>query len=138
MQTFCVPGAPPRQAVPRLYNIAFECLQAGLDTLTPGIAARDIEAPALAILGRQGLGNAFKMRLGYGVEIGFPPTWLKPLKITRTSTDHLHPGTCFVLHACLLYETESLGVLVGGTWLMADNGAELLSGAGDVELLADD
>ena len=134
IQTFVVPGAPPKPAARSLYNTALDCLRAGLDSVQPGICAREVEAPALRILQNAGLGNAFKMRFGYGVGIGFPPTWLEPLKITRTSTDRLYPGTTFVLHACLQDDAEKIGVVVGGTYLMTDSGCELLSGAGDVEL----
>ncbi|MGF7159911.1 hypothetical protein FHS85_001534 [Rhodoligotrophos appendicifer] len=73
-------------------------------------------------------------RSGYGVGIGYPPSWLEPLKITRSSTDVLAPWTTFVLHACLLDEAERIGELVGGTYAMTETGSELLSGAGDVEL----
>ena len=134
MQTFAVPGAPPKPAARALYNIALRCLRAGLDELRPGVRAASVEAPALNILRREGLGDRFKMRFGYGVGIGYPPTWLEPLKITRTSSDILHPGTTFVLHACLLNEAERIGVLVGGTYAMTASTFELLSGAGDVEL----
>jgi len=75
------------------------------------------------------------MRFGYGVGIGYPPSWLEPLKITRTSTDTIEPGTCFVLHACLLDPAERTGVLVGGTYVMTETGHEPLSGAGDVDLV---
>ena len=134
MQTFTVPGAPPKPAARGLYNIALRCLRAGLDELRPGLPAASVEAPALNILRREGLGDGFKMRFGYGVGIGYPPSWLEPLKITRTSSDILHPGTTFVLHACLLEEAERTGVLVGGTYAMTASAFELLSGAGDVEL----
>jgi len=134
MQTFIVPGAPAKPEAIRLYDTALTCLRAGLAELRPGVAAADVEAPALAILRERGLGDAFKMRFGYGVGIGFPPTWLEPLKITRTSNDILHPGTTFVLHVCLLDAASQSGVLVGGTYLMTESGYELLSGAGDVAL----
>ena len=134
MQTFAVPGARPKPPARALYDIALRCLRAGLDELRPGVPAADVEAPALNILRLEGLGDGFKMRFGYGVGIGYPPSWLEPLKITRTSTDILHPGTTFVLHACLLDEAERIGVLVGGTYVMTATAFELLSGAGDVEL----
>jgi Xaa-Pro aminopeptidase len=98
------------------------------------VPAANVEAPALNILRLEGLGDGFKMRFGYGVGIGYGPSWLEPLKITRTSTDILHPGTTFVLHACLLDEAERIGVLVGGTYVMTATAFELLSGAGDAEL----
>lgn len=134
MQTFAVPGAPPKPAARALYDVALRCLRAGLGALRPGVPAPEVEAPALEILREEGRGEGFKMRFGYGVGIGYPPSWLEPLKITRVSTDRLEPGTTFVLHACLLDEPESIGVLVGGTYAMTATGHELLSGAGDVEL----
>lgn len=93
-----------------------------------------MEAPALAVLRDAGMGDGFKMRFGYGVGVGYPPTWLDPLEITRSSTQQIHPGSTFVLHACLLDEAASLGVLVGGTYAVTDEGLEQLAGAGAVEL----
>lgn len=134
MQTFAVPGKQPKPAARALYDVALRCLRAGLQELRPGVRAADVEAPALDILRAEGLGDGFKMRFGYGVGIGYPPSWLEPLKITRSSNDILLPGMTFVLHACLLDEAERAGVLVGGTYAMTETSYELLSGAGDVEL----
>ena len=110
------------------------CLRAGLRQLRPGVPAAEVEEPAIEIIRQAGLGDVFKMRFGYGVGIGYPPSWLEPLQITRTSTDILDAGTTFVLHACLLDERESIGVLVGATYVITGDGYEMLSGAGDVEL----
>ena len=132
IQTFCL-GDPPAAGA-RLYEVALACLRAGLSAVEPGIEARAVEAPALALLRDAGLGDGFKMRFGYGVGVGYPPTWLDPLEITRTSTQPLVEGTTFVLHACLLDEAASLGVLVGGTYAVGENGLEQLAGAGAVEL----
>lgn len=134
MQTFVVPGAPPSDAAKRLYDTVLNCLRLGLDRLEPGVPAREVEAPALGLLRREGFGEGFRMRFGYGVGIGYPPSWLEPLKITRTSTDVLLPGTTLVLHACLLDEAEQLGVLVGATYSVTEDGYEMISGAGDVPL----
>jgi Xaa-Pro dipeptidase len=80
------------------------------------------------------MGDAFMMRFGYGVGLGYPPTWLDQLEITRTSTQRLVAGSTFVLHARLLDEKAPLGVLVGGTYAMSKDGLEQLAGAGAVEL----
>jgi Xaa-Pro aminopeptidase len=134
LQTFHVGGAPAPPAGVRLYEVARACLRAGLDAIRPGVEARDVEAPALAVLGDAGLGDGFQMRFGYGVGAGYPPTWLDPFQITRTSVQRLRPGIAFVLHACLLEETAEVGVVVGGTYAMTDEGVELLAGAGPVDL----
>ncbi len=134
LQTFQVGGAPPPVAGTRLYDVARACLLAGLDAIRPGVEARDVEAPALALLREAGLGDGFQMRFGYGVGAGYPPTWLDPFQITRTSRQRLEPGIAFVLHACLLDAAVSVGVVVGGTYAVGADGLETLAGAGPVEL----
>ena len=133
IQTFCLDEPPAAGA--RLYDVALACLRAGLAAVEPGIEARAVEAPALSVLRDAGMGDGFKMRFGYGVGVGYPPTWLDPLQITRTSAQAILPGAAFVLHACLLDEQASLGVLVGGTYAVTADGAEPIAGAGAVELL---
>lgn len=135
LQTFKIGGAPPAAAGLRLYEVARASLQAGLDALRPGVEAWQVEAPALAILRGEGLGDGFKMRFGYGVGVGYPPTWLDPLQITRTSTQRLIPGVAFVLHACLLDEAAAVGVVVGGTYAVNEDGVEMLAGAGPIDLV---
>jgi Xaa-Pro aminopeptidase len=134
LQTFHVGGASAPPAAVRLYEVARTCLRAGLDVIRPGIEARTVEAPALAVLRDTGLGDGFQMRFGYGVGVGYPPTWLDPFQITRTSVQELQAGIAFVLHACLLDEDAQLGVVVGGTYATTDAGAEPLAGAGAVYL----
>lgn len=135
IQTLCVGGAPPSPAGQRLYDVALSCLRAGLEAIEPGIEAHAVEAPALSVLRDSGMGDGFMMRFGYGVGVGYPPTWLDPLQITRTSTQRLVVGSTFVLHACLLDEQDPTGVLVGGTFAIGDAGLEMLAGAGAVDLL---
>jgi Xaa-Pro aminopeptidase len=134
IQTFSLRSAPASGVA--LYEVALASLRAGLGAVGPGIEARAIEAPALAVLRDAGMGDGFKMRFGYGVGVGYPPTWLDPLQITRTSTQPIVPGSTFVLHACLLDEPASVGVLVGGTYAVNVDGVEQLAGAGAVELVS--
>ena len=134
LQTFHIGGAPAPPAGVQLYEVAQACLRAGLDAILPGIEARAVEAPALVVLRDAGFGDGFQMRFGYGVGAGYPPTWLDPFQITRTSVQKVQPGITFVLHACLLDETARVGVVVGGTYAMTESGIELLAGAGPIDL----
>src|SRR5262249_40417892 len=111
LQTFHVGGANAPADGVRLYEVALACLHARLSAIRPGIEAREVGAPALEILRANGLGDGFQMRFGYGVGAGYPPTWLDPFQITRTSTQKPEPGIAFVLHACLLDEAASVGVV---------------------------
>src|SRR5207237_8214273 len=116
----------------RLSEGAQACLREGLDAIRPGIEAHAVEAPALAVLRAAGLGDGFQMRFGYGVGAGYPPTWLDPFQITRTSAQELQPGIAFVLHACLLAESAQVGVVVGGSYAMTAVGVSLLAAASAV------
>jgi hypothetical protein len=40
----------------------------------------------------------------------------------------------FVLHACLEFPEENLGVIVGGTYLLEHGGLRMLAGAGSAAL----
>lgn len=133
IQTLAI-GEPGQKAT-WLYDVARRCLSSGLGVASPGIPAAEIEAPALDILRSEGLHDTFAMRFGYSVGIGYPPTWLEPFGITRTNHDPVLPGMTLVLHACLLDSTSKLGVLVGGTYTMTEDGMICLAGAGDCDLL---
>lgn len=134
LQTFVVPGADPDPVGARLYDVAQTCLSRGLAAVRPDVEARSVEAPALAVLADEKLGDGFRMRFGYGVGVGYPPTWLDPFQITRTSSQVLQVGIAFVLHACLLDEAASTGVVAGGTYAVTAEGVEQLAGAGPVDL----
>ncbi len=117
------------------YDVARRCLSAGLAAARPGIPAAEFEAPALDILRSEGLTDRFAMRFGYSVGIGYPPTWLEPFGITRINLEPVQPGMTFVMHACLLDQERTLGVLVGGTYAMIKTGLVQLAGAGNCDLL---
>ena len=40
----------------------------------------------------------------------------------------------FVLHACVTPPGSGSGAILGGTWLMTDDGVEMLAGAGAIDL----
>jgi Xaa-Pro dipeptidase len=75
------------------------------------------------------------MRFGYGVGIAYPPVWLEVLELSQFSQQRLTAGMVVVLHACLELIDDGLGVLVGGTYLVDDEGTTLMAGAGACPLL---
>ncbi|MCE8515290.1 aminopeptidase P family protein [Ruegeria pomeroyi] len=125
---------PASPEISHAYETARRCLAAGLATARPGLEASEVEAPALDLLRQEGFGDAFAMRFGYSVGIGYPPTWLEPFGITRSNHQPIVPGMTLVMHACILDAPSRLGVLVGGTYVMGSDGLVCLAGAGDVPL----
>lgn len=133
LQTLAV-GEPSRRAQ-ELYDIALQSLRAGLKATKPGAPVDAIEESSLEPLRKAGLEHAAMMRFGYGLGIAYPPIWLETLQISRGFDRVLEPGMVFVLHSCLELPDEEIGIVQGGTYLLKDDGLEMLAGAGDVDLI---
>jgi len=124
------PGARARE----IYRLAKDSLAAGIAATRAGTPVSAIEEASLEPLRRVGLDHAATMRFGYGIGIAYPPIWLETLQISRGFDRPMAPGMVFVLHACIELADEGIGVILGGTYLLAPSGLEMLSGGGAVEL----
>ncbi len=118
-----------------LHALACRSLQAGLSVVRPGVSVSDVEEESLKPLRQAGLEDAAMMRFGYGIGIAYPPVWLETLQISRGVEQRLESDMTFVLHACLTPPGSRNGVILGGTWLMTDEGCEMLAGTGTGPLL---
>ncbi|MBS0561756.1 MAG: aminopeptidase P family protein [Proteobacteria bacterium] len=117
-----------------VYDFARASLAAGIAAIRPGVPVAVVEEASLEPLRRAGLEGAAVMRFGYGIGIAYPPIWLEPLQISRGVDQRLEPGMVFVLHAYLQLPDEGLGVIQGGTYMLGQDGIEMLVGGGDVAL----
>jgi len=133
LQTLGV-GTPSKRATD-LYDVALLSLKAGLAATKVGARVDAIEEASLEPLRKHGLEHAAMMRFGYGLGIAYPPIWLETLQISRGFDRVLEPGMVFVLHSCLELPDEELGVVQGGTYLLKEDGLEMLAGAGDIDLI---
>lgn len=134
LQTLAV-GDPGRRAR-ELYGLALQSLRAGIAAAKPGAPAHAIEEASLEPLRRAGVEAAAMMRFGYGIGIAYPPIWLETLQISRGFDRRLEPGMAFVLHSCLEFPDEDIGIIQGGTYLLERDGLRLLAGAGDIDLVS--
>ncbi len=124
----------PGDRVRQIYSSCLESLRAGLAAVHPGAVAGDIARAALEPLEREHLkGMTPTGRFGYGLSAAYPPSWIDPLSITPESQQVLMPGMVLLLHQAFQFPYERLGVIIGGTYALTDNGLEVLSG-GDFEL----
>ena len=124
----------PSAAKRDLYDVARRCLEDGLAAMRPGVPAAEVEEASLVAVHDAGLEDAAMMRFGYGIGIAYPPLWLETLEIGRHVDQRLQPGMTFVLHACLTPPGSGCGVVVGGTWLMLEDGVRMLAGSGATDL----
>lgn len=126
-------GAPSARARD-VYAVGQASLKAGIAAIAPGVQVGAVEEASLAPVRVTGMADAAVMRFGYGIGVAYPPIWLEPLQISRGPDQTLELGMVFVLHAYLQFVEEGLGVILGGTYALTENGVELLVGSGDVPL----
>lgn len=124
----------PTSGLKDLYAATRASLDAGIAAIRPGVPVAEVEEASLDPLRDAGLADAAMMRFGYGIGIAYPPIWLETLQISRGIDQRLEPGMAFVLHACVTPSGSGNGAILGGTWLMTDDGVEMLAGAGAVDL----
>jgi Xaa-Pro aminopeptidase len=126
-------GTPPKR-VRDLYRLGNEVLSAGIAATRVGAPVAEIEEASLAPLRREGLEHTARGRFGYGIGVAYPPIWLETLQISRGLDRRMAPGMVFVLHSWIELPEENVGVAQGGTWLLGENGLEMLVGSGVTEL----
>jgi len=132
MQTFSI-GEPSTEAR-AIYDASREALVAGSSAVLDGQPIAVAERQAVASLRGSGFDASDMSRFGYGVGLQFPPTWLEPLDIITQSSSDFATGMTFVLHVGMKDSSLRHGALVGGAYLIGENGLECLSG-GPSELL---
>jgi Xaa-Pro dipeptidase len=121
---------PPEAWYSDLYNAARESMQALVAGVGLGQPVAVAAQAAHASLARRGLDHCSKMRYGYGVGIGYPPAWLEPFDITEESDQVFLPNTVFCLHVHLSLPERERGLIVGGDYLLNDDGLEPLDTTG--------
>ena len=120
----------PGQRFRDFYAAAEEAQSATLEAITVGAPVCDAANAARRVVNRLGFSRNAKIRWGYGVGIGYPPAWLEPLDIIEESPDVFRAGMVFCVHAHLTAPEEELGVIVGGDYLLSDEGLDPLDKTG--------
>jgi Xaa-Pro dipeptidase len=131
MQTMWLgePSAGERRA----YEEALRALREGSRAIAVGVPVAKAERAAFEALRENGFNVAGHARFGYGVSVGYPPSWLEGLDITAASADVFAANMTFVLHISVS-SPEGFGFIIGGAYLLTNRGLEILSG-GDLDLI---
>lgn len=118
-------GTPPA-SVERLHDSLVAALEAGLAGIRPGMPSAELAAITLDELGRHGFDRRGR-HVGYGIGIGYPPTWLDSLRIKETDSHVLEPGTTFFLFLGAFSEDRQTYLGVGDPVLVTPDGGTVLS-----------
>ncbi len=121
----CV-GAPPAE-VQTLYGHMRDGLERGLESIAPGVPTSRVCRAVNAGLEPGGLSRTGR-HVGYGIGIGYPPTWIDNLRIKERDTHVLQPGMTFFLFVGAQTPAGDRCLYLGEPVAVTDRGAERLSG----------
>jgi Xaa-Pro aminopeptidase len=116
-------GEPP-DAFVDAHSVVLDALQAGVDTVGPGVEAQAVDRAARAIIEDAGHGDAFIHRTGHGIglEVHEAPY------IVEGNDRELQPGMVFSVEPGIYREGE-WGVRVEDLVAVTADGAERLNGS---------
>ena len=110
----------------RLYDGLLAGLDSGEERIRPGASSSDVAAETLEGLKRHGVSRRGR-HVGYGIGIGYPPTWLEPMRLKLTDSHTLRPGMTFFHFVGAPTEAEDAYLAVGDPILVTETGYERLS-----------
>lgn len=106
----------------RAYEAVLEAQLAAINAIGPGVAARDVDSAARAVLKREGLNEAFKHGLGHGtgLQIHESP------RMSAVSDETLEAGMIITVEPGVYFEGE-YGIRIEDDVLVTETGHEVLS-----------
>jgi Xaa-Pro dipeptidase len=116
----------PSKTMQALYELLRDATEEGIQSIKPGMPTAQLASIVWDHMERRGHPRDGS-HLGYGIGLGYPPTWLDNLRIKETDSHLLRPGTTFMLAAGLLDSESSLYVSIGDPILVTSTGHERLS-----------
>ncbi len=119
----------PTQRMRQLAQGGRDAFQAGLDAAWVGARIGDMESAYRDCLSGHGLGHCCPMRFGVGISAAYPPVWENQVTIQYECDDLLQAGMAFYIHASMQSFEDGQGMLLGGSFLMTDDGPERLDTA---------
>ena len=118
-------GAPPAR-MRDMYDAIREATDAGLAAVKPGVPTADVARRVHATMATRGYSRRGQ-HVGYGIGLGYPPTWIDSLRIKETDPHVLQPGMTFLLHSGLVAPDATFYVALGDPVLVTPTGAERLT-----------
>jgi Xaa-Pro dipeptidase len=109
-----------------MFDAIREATDAGLALLKPGVPTREVARQVHEVMAKHGYSRRGQ-HVGYGIGLGYPPTWIDNLRIKETDEHVLEPGMTFLFHSGLLAPDASVYVALGDPVLITDTGVERLT-----------
>ncbi len=117
---------PPGDRTRSMHDAIRAATDAGLAAIRPGVPTPDVARIVHGTLARHGYSRRGQ-HVGYGIGLGYPPTWIDSLRIKETDPHVLREGMTFLFHAGLLAPEGDVYVALGDPVLVTAAGYERLT-----------
>ncbi len=112
----------PSEKQKEIHNLVLEAQQAAINSIKPGIKARELHNIALKVFDKAGVSSYFNHGLGHGIGIDVH----EPPSISNSSEDILEPGMVFTVEPGL-YLRGYGGVRIEDMVVVEEDGFEILT-----------
>ena len=116
------PGARMRS----MLDAIREATDAGLAAIKPGARTADVARLVHDAMAERGYSRRGQ-HVGYGIGLGYPPTWIDNLRIKETDPHVLQEGMTFLFHSGVLAPEGTFYVALGDPILVTAGGNERLT-----------
>jgi Xaa-Pro dipeptidase len=117
---------PPGDRMRSMYDAIRAATDAGMAAIRPGARTADVARLVHEGMARHGYSRRGQ-HVGYGIGLGYPPTWIDNLRIKETDTHILAEGMTFLFHSGLLAPEGDVYVALGDPVLVTATGHERLT-----------
>lgn len=117
---------PPGDRMRSMYDAIRAATDAGMAHIKPGVRTAEVARIVHEGMGERGYSRRGQ-HVGYGIGLGYPPTWIDNLRIKETDTHVLQEGMTFLFHSGLLAPEGNVYVALGDPILVTATGHERLT-----------
>jgi Xaa-Pro dipeptidase len=117
---------PPGDRTRSMHDAIRAATDAGLPAIKPGARTAEVARLVHEALAERGYSRRGQ-HVGYGIGLGYPPTWIDNLRIKETDPHVLQEGMTFLFHSGLLAPDGTVYVALGDPVLVTAGGVERLT-----------
>lgn len=117
---------PPSDRMRSMYDAIRAATDAGMAHIKPGVRTADVARLVHETMAEHGYSRRGQ-HVGYGIGLGYPPTWIDNLRIKETDAHVLAEGMTFLFHSGLLAPEGNVYVALGDPILVTVTGHERLT-----------
>ena len=112
----------------RMHDACKEAMEAAIEAIRPGARSRDVQEACQKVIDARGFEPHFRKRVGYGLGVGYPPTWGEGHIIDLKHHDErvLQPNMVFHVVPALR-ENGEYGVGTSETVAVTESGHEVIT-----------